>query len=306
MELVYTGSVSTAPPQFSAEAQIREFFVALYKAWGRQHWWPARSRFEVIVGAFLTQNTAWTNVEKAMAQLREAGVLSVDGIRRTPQAKLERLIRSAGYFRQKAQRLKNFVAYLDARHRGSLTRMFATPTQQLRSELLELNGIGLETADSILLYAGNHPVFVVDAYTRRILERHGLISSSASYEDIRRLFEDALREAELPAGTAPAVWSQALPQGSTHPPSRMSLAGRAPLVQIYNEMHGLIVGVGKNFCQKSRALCQQCPLEVFLSQGPVQLSTASQTDTVGVPAAKTSSKGGRVPNSATSSGGACL
>ncbi len=258
------------------------------------------------MGAFLTQNTAWTNVEKAMARLRETGVLSVDGIRRTPPAKLERLIRSAGYFHQKAQRLKSFVAYLDARHRGSLTRMFATPTQQLRLELLELNGVGPETADSILLYAGNHPVFVVDAYTRRILERHGLISPSASYEDIRRVFEDALRDVELPVASAPVVRAQALPQGSMHSPSRMSLARRAPLVQTYNEMHGLIVGVGKNLCQKSRALCQQCPLGVFLPQGPIQAAKASDPEPDRVRRGRSSSKGGRVPNSATSSGGACL
>ena len=131
-----------------------------------------RRRFEVIVGAILTQNTSWTNVERALASLRAAGKLSVAGIRQVPLPKLEQLIRSSGYFRQKAQRLKNFVAFLDARYDGSLQRMFATPTEQLRDELLALNGIGPETADSILLYAGNHSIFVVDAYTRRILERH--------------------------------------------------------------------------------------------------------------------------------------
>ncbi len=291
-ELVYTGLVSTASPQFAAEAQIREFFLALYKAWGRQHWWPARSRFEVIVGAFLTQNTAWTNVEKAMARLRQAGVLSIDGIRRTPQAKLERFIRSAGYFRQKAQRLKNFVAYLDRRYAGSLTRMFATPTQQLRSELLRLNGIGSETADSILLYAGNHPVFVVDAYTRRILERHGLVSPSASYDDIRRVFENALRDTKLPAVPMPGAPAHRMPRGSSHQPSRMSQAQRAPLAQVYNEMHGLLVGLGKNLCQKSRALCQQCPLGVFLPQGPIQVSRAAEGERERAPGARANSKVG--------------
>ena len=144
----------------------------LSRAWGRQHWWPAETPFEVIVGAILTQNTSWTNVERALASLRAARRLSVAGIREAPLPKLEELIRSSGYFRQKARRLKNFVAFLDARYGGSLERMFATPTKQLRAELLELNGIGPETADSILLYAGNHAIFVVDAYTRRILERH--------------------------------------------------------------------------------------------------------------------------------------
>ena len=148
------------------ETQIRTYYRTLFQAWGPQHWWPAHSRFEVIVGAYLTQNTACTNVEKALANLRAAGLLSAKGIRRAPLTELERLIRPAGYFRQKAKRLKLFVAYLDRQYRGSLARLFARPTAELREELLNLHGVGPETADSILLYAGNHPVFVVDAYTR--------------------------------------------------------------------------------------------------------------------------------------------
>src|SRR6202165_1850401 len=151
---------------------IRLYYETLFSAWGCQHWWPAQSRFEMIVGAYLTQNTAWTNVEKALSNLRKARLLTISGIRRTPPPKLEQLIRPAGYFRQKAQRLKTFVSFLDERYSGSLDRMFARPTAELRDELLALNGVGPETADSILLYAGNHPVFVVDAYTRRILARH--------------------------------------------------------------------------------------------------------------------------------------
>src|SRR5215467_5184905 len=166
-----------------ATEQIRDYYSVLFEAWGPQHWWPGQSRFEVIVGAYLTQNTSWTNVEKAIRSLRRAGVLSVDGIRRTPRARLEKLIRSAGYFRQKTERLKAFVRFLDEGHRGSLARMFAQPTARLREELLALKGVGPETADSILLYAGNHAVFVVDAYTRRILERHGIVGSRASYEE---------------------------------------------------------------------------------------------------------------------------
>ncbi len=167
---VATNEATTLQP----DEQLRSYFRTLYRAWGRQHWWPAESCFEVIVGAYLTQNTSWTNVERALTNLRQARVLSVRGIRRTPLSKLEQLIRSAGYFRQKAQRLKIFVRFLDHRYAGSLSRMFAEPTTELREELLGLNGVGPETADSILLYAGNHPVFVVDAYTRRILERHQL------------------------------------------------------------------------------------------------------------------------------------
>ncbi|HKM86627.1 MAG TPA: hypothetical protein VJW96_10495 [Terriglobales bacterium] len=246
---------------------IRAYYRTLFSAWGRQHWWPAQSRFEVIVGAYLTQNTSWTNVAKALGNLRKARLLTIRGIRRTPQAELEQLIRPAGYFRQKAQRLKTFVSFLDAHYSGSLARMFARPTAELRVELLALNGVGPETADSILLYAGNHPVFVVDAYTRRILERHQIVSSAARYEEIRQLFEQALaaigtpeidREssAKIPVG----------PPGSSHRLSRMSTAERSAPVQAFNEMHGLIVGVGKTYCLKSQPQCEQCPLQKFLPQ----------------------------------------
>ena len=246
--------------------EIRNYYNALFQAWGRQHWWPAQSRFEVIVGAYLTQNTAWTNVEKALANLRAARVLSLKGIRDVSPTELERLLRPAGYFRQKAARLKTFVAFLEERYKGSLARMFARPTEQLRDELLNLNGVGPETADSILLYAGSHPVFVVDAYTRRILARHEILREQAPYEEIRQLFQKALfpvagsiassngRKPPLPAG---------LP-GAPHPPSRMSKAKRTALTQVYNEMHGLIVGVGKHYCRKSQARCDECPLRKFL------------------------------------------
>jgi endonuclease-3 related protein len=249
------------------EQQIRKYFETLYQAWGRQHWWPAQSPFEVIVGAYLTQNTAWTNVERALDSLRRAQVLSVRGIRRTPLPKLEKLIRPAGYFRQKAQRLKMFVRFLDQRYGGSLARMLRAPTAKLRQELLALHGVGPETADSILLYAGQHPVFVVDAYTRRILERHALISPKAAYDDVRELFERALAPdapealAQLEQGPRAAGDS---PRGSCHPPSAMSAAARTPAAQVMNEMHGLIVGVGKNYCKKSQPACEQCPLQKFL------------------------------------------
>jgi endonuclease-3 related protein len=219
------------------------------------------------VGAYLTQNTAWTNVERALAGLRSARLLSLDGIRRAPLATLERLIRPSGYFRQKALRLKTFVAFLDEAYEGSLTKMFSQPTSKLREELLSLNGIGPETADSILLYAGNHPVFVVDAYTRRILERHQIMDPSASYEEIRQSFEKALRPVvDLQQGKPPEVRCslESGLRGAAHIPSRMSMSRRSALVQVYNEMHGLIVGVGKNYCRKSQPLCDQCPLQPFL------------------------------------------
>jgi endonuclease-3 related protein len=255
------------------------YYRTLFSAWGRQHWWPAQSRFEVIVGAYLTQNTAWTNVEKALRNLRRARLLTISGIRRTPPSELEQLIRSAGYFRQKAQRLKTFVQFLDQHYGGSLARMFARPTAELRDELLALNGVGPETADSILLYAGNHPIFVVDAYTRRLLERHQLVSDATGYDEIRQLFEAGLVAAaetvpgvEISSGFGesgaiePALAKTMGPRGSSHRPSRMSTAERTALVQIFNEMHGLIVGVGKTYCLKSQPRCDQCPLQKFLPE----------------------------------------
>ena len=265
-----------------AEAQheaIRAYYHTLFSQWGRQHWWPARSRFEVIIGAYLTQNTAWTNVEKALSNLRRARRLTVSAIRRVPQSELEQLIRPTGYFRQKAQRLRTFVRFLDERYAGSLARMLKRPTAELRDELLALHGVGPETADSILLYAGNHPVFVVDAYTRRILERHRIISSAADYEEIRLLFESALGGVPAAGGSpraqevflgAPGVSAvrkhPSAPRRTSHPPSPVSKAKRSPLVQIFNEMHGLIVGVGKTYCLKSQPQCELCPLQKFLPE----------------------------------------
>jgi endonuclease-3 related protein len=241
---------------------VRAMYRKLSRAWGRQHWWPAETPFEVIVGAILTQNTSWTNVERAIASLRAAEKLSVEGIHEVPLRTLQRLIRSSGYFRQKAQRLKNFVAFLDARYGGSLERMFAMPTQELRAELLALNGIGPETADSILLYAGNHPIFVVDAYTRRILERHGVVSAGATYDEIRGFVERALHRARPLPPVFDAAPKDARPRA--HPPSAMSTAQRSPLLQVYNEMHGLFVQVGKHYCLKSAPKCEICPLGSLL------------------------------------------
>ncbi len=243
---------------------IRAYYDALYQVWGPQHWWPARTRFEVIVGAYLTQNTSWKNVEIALRRMRAAGLLNLAAIRTIPLKKLEAVIRPAGYYRQKAARLKTFVAFVDQRYGGSLHRLFAQPTPQLREGLLSLNGVGPETADSILLYAGQHAVFVVDAYTRRILERHGIASANTKYEDLRELFEQALRET---APAKPRTENHGLEAGSrprSHSPSPMSLARRSPLAQIYNDMHGLIVAVGKHYCLKSEPRCEHCPLRAFL------------------------------------------
>jgi endonuclease-3 related protein len=202
----------------------------LFEAHGPQKWWPGRTRFEVIVGAILTQNTSWTNVKRAIANLRRERLLTPTAIEGISEARLAQLIRSSGYFRQKARKLKEFVRFLRINYQGSLNKMFRAPTATLREQLLEVHGIGPETADSILLYAGNHPVFVVDAYTRRILERHNLAASKETYEEIRALFEQSL------------------------PPN-------APL---YNEYHALIVHTGKEYCQARNARCDDCALRKFL------------------------------------------
>jgi endonuclease III related protein len=234
------------------------YYTALYSRWGPQNWWPARSRLEVIAGAYLTQNTNWSNVEKAIANLRGARVLSIRGLREIPLRRLERLVRPSGYFRQKARRLKTFIGYLDRNYLGSLDRMFAQPTEKLRAELLALNGVGPETADSILLYAGKHPVFVVDAYTRRIMERHEIITPKSGYEEIRALMEQALVRADRESLVLPKPGRE-----PRHPVSRMSQGPRSELAQHYNELHALIVRAGNQHC-RSTARCEDCPLQQFL------------------------------------------
>ncbi|HWR37679.1 MAG TPA: endonuclease III domain-containing protein [Clostridia bacterium] len=250
-----------------SESAIWNYYETLARAWGPQHWWPAETPFEVILGAYLTQNTAWTNVEKAFANLRSVDAISVGAIRRLPLSELEQLIRPAGYFRQKAARLKTFVSFLDQHYRGSLARMFAQPTDRLRAELLALNGVGPETADSILLYAGHHEVFVVDAYTRRIFERHGITTSKSSYEEIRQLVERALANSVGPAPVEPGAGNPAPP---IHRPSQMSCALRSGQAQVLNEFHGLIVQVGKHHCLSRVPACKGCPLAPFLAKdGPI-------------------------------------
>lgn len=252
-----------------AEAAVRKIYRELSRAWGPQHWWPAATVFEVIVGAILTQNTSWTNVERALANLRQANALSVEVIRSLPLAELEQLIRPSGYYRQKAARLKGFLAYLDQRYGGSLEQMFATPASQLRDELLSLKGIGQETADAILLYAAQHEVFVVDAYARRILARHGVIADSTKYEEIRNLVERALRAEKV-------NWSidadRHLPAGfAIHEPSAVSTSVRSELSQVFNEMHGLLVQAGKHYCWKTEPKCASCPLGPLLPSAPQRL-----------------------------------
>jgi endonuclease III related protein len=209
---------------------LREYFDVLLRTHGPQNWWPARTRFEVIVGAILTQNTSWTNVERAIVALRREKLLSLRAMEEISESVLAELIRSSGYFRQKARKLKAFVTFLRANHQGSLDKMFRLPTDVLREQLLAVHGIGPETADSILLYAGQHPVFVVDAYTRRMLQRHALAEERDSYEEIRGLFQR-----NLPADP-----------------------------ELFNEYHALIVHTGKHFCRTKEPRCAECPLHGFL------------------------------------------
>ena len=239
---------------------LRDYYRALLKRWGPQSWWPANSRFEVIIGAYLTQNTNWSNVEKAIANLKRERMLTITAIRDIHIWKLEELVRPSGYFRQKARRLKGFVEFLDKQYGGSLDKMFAQPTATLRAELLALNGIGPETADSILLYGGNHPVFVVDAYTRRILERHRLIKKKTTYEEICALVESAVSNAQPEALTVLSAGKD-----PRHPVSRMSAMERSGLAQHYNEFHALIVRAGSEYC-RSKPRCEGCPLEPFLTK----------------------------------------
>ena len=236
---------------------LREHILALFAHYPKQNWWPAQSRFEVIAGAILVQNTAWINVEKALLNLRRAKLLNAAGIRRVPLSRLEQLVRPAGFYRQKAARLKLFVTFLDKHHGGSLTRMFRQPTAALRAELLSLNGIGPETADSILLYAGGHPIFVVDAYTRRIFERHRLDANAmrAAYDSLRLKIESEVRPLLplVPSGTGTP----------RHPASRASRMSIDAEGDAYSELHAMIVRVGVDHC-RAKPDCTKCPLARFL------------------------------------------
>ena len=208
---------------------LLRFYHALYHHYGPQNWWPGETPFEVIIGAILTQNTAWKNVEKAIFNLKKEKVLTPSQLRRLPTQTLAKWIRPAGYFNIKAKRLKNFIEFLWARYQGRLEKMFKTPLQHLREELLSVNGIGEETADSILLYAAGKPIFVVDAYTKRIFSRHRYLHGKEDYGSVQKIF------------------SELLPKSSP----------------LYNDYHAQIVEVGKDYCRKVPR-CEVCPLRKFL------------------------------------------
>lgn len=206
------------------------YYESLYAAFGPQGWWPGRTRFEIIAGAILTQNTAWTNVEKAIKNLKRARLLVPARMRGASNGELALLIKPAGYFNVKARRLKNFTNHLFDNYGGSLDRFLRKDPATLRGELLGINGIGPETADSIILYAAGLPEFVVDAYTKRIALRHGLANEKAGYEELKAYFMENL------------------------PPDRA----------LFNEYHALLVKTGKDYCKTGVPRCGLCPLNGFL------------------------------------------
>ena len=215
---------------------LNSVYQRLLDTLGPQHWWPAESRLEIIVGAVLTQNTAWTNVERALQNLRDAERLSLAGLDQTSQAELEALVRPSGCYRVKARRLRNLVRFVITQYDGSLERMFAARLATLRQELLRVNGIGPETADAILLYAGDLPTFVIDTYTARVLKRHGWIEPEADYDAMKHLFESQLPHE----------------------------------AQLFNEYHALLVLIGKDYC-RPEPRCEGCPLQELLpSHGPIE------------------------------------
>ena len=210
--------------------KLLKLYNGLMDVLGPSNWWPGETRFEICVGAVLTQNTNWKNVEKAIYNLKQHKLLSPERMFSIEQKHLAELIRPAGYFRVKAQRLKNFLSFLHINYELNMDNILKQDTPGLREALLQVKGIGPETADSILLYALNRPVFVIDAYTKRIFDRHGLIDYVTSYSDIQKFVMN-----QLPLDHA-----------------------------FYNEFHALMVRAGKQWCKKSNPLCSKCPLASLL------------------------------------------
>lgn len=211
------------------EAQLHDAYRSLRKSFGHQKWWPGETPFEVMVGAILTQNTAWTNVEKAILNLKKAKALTPSAMRKLSGSELAELIRPAGFFNVKAQRLRHFLDFLFEEYDGDLKRMFRERGFNLRKKLLAVKGIGPETADSMLLYAAGKAFFVIDAYTKRIFSRHGLLSDEVDYASWQEVFTKAL------------------------PKSR----------PLFNDYHAQIVQLAKQHCKASRLLCEGCPLQRF-------------------------------------------
>lgn len=207
--------------------RIKLFFEKLYKYYGPQHWWPGDSSLECIIGAILTQNTSWSNVDKAICRLKKENLLSIESINNLTTRELAELIKPSGYYNQKAIKIKFFIEFLNENYTGNLNKLFEEDLHTLRNKLLSIKGIGPETADSIILYAANKPIFVVDTYTHRILYRHNLITEETDYQEMQDIFMDSLHDD----------------------------------AEIFNEYHALIVKVGKEHCRKKNPICNGCPLE---------------------------------------------
>ena len=207
--------------------KLKLIYKKLYACFGPQHWWPGESAFEVMVGAILTQNTNWQNVETAIRNLKQNKALAFPRLYRLPRKRLASMIRSAGYYNIKAKRLHNYLVFLAEAYGGNVRRMAVQSKDRLRGQLLQVNGIGPETADSMLLYALGKPVFVIDAYTKRIFSRHGLIKDGAGYDEAQNLFMQNLKNE----------------------------------VKLFNEYHALLVRLGKDFCLKNAPRCAACPLK---------------------------------------------
>jgi len=218
---------------------LRRFYATLLGSFGPQKWWPARTRWEVIWGAILTQNTTWRNATLALKNLRKEGLLAWRSFRHISAAELERRIQPAGFYRQKAKTLRRFVDWIEQAHGGSLDSLFSLGAAHARAQLLALKGIGPETADAILLYSGQQPVFVADAYTRRVLSRHQLLPAAADYRSAQQFLH------------------QHLP----------------PDAALFNEFHALLVEAAKRYCHRRVAHCEECPLGKFLEDRNSKLET---------------------------------
>lgn len=211
--------------------QLKQAYNLMRSRFGHQHWWPGETDFEICIGAILTQNTAWSNVEKAISNLKKENLLNPRALYQTPSEKIGKLIKPVGYYNIKAKRLKNFLKVLVEEYSGEVGLLLSGNKEEVRIRLLSINGIGFETADSMMLYAGGHLSFVVDAYTKRIFVRHNWANENATYNDLKTLCETSLNDLS---------------------PDR--------LLDYWQDYHAQLVMVGKNYCRKSNPGCESCPL----------------------------------------------
>ncbi|MEM7007741.1 MAG: endonuclease III domain-containing protein [Thermodesulfobacteriota bacterium] len=207
--------------------RIKNIYQLLYQKYGPQGWWPGDTKLEYVLGAILTQNTSWKNVEKAISNLKSLDLISANKLKLLSVDELALLIKPSGYYNQKAIKIKYFINFLFENYSGDLDKLFKEDIQTLRNNLLHIKGIGPETADSIILYGAVKPIFVIDAYTYRIFSRHGIVPEETNYNEMQELFMDSLE----------------------HEPT------------IFNEYHALIVKLGKEHCKKRKPICTGCPLE---------------------------------------------